>query len=645
MRFKYPLLLCVIVLCLSWIPISHAQNDVWRAWLYDDSEGRMLLINSEQQVLDNFILPKPSGFESYSYPYFVSVAPTGDHVAYTLTGLDQSRVFVIYHLFNRNIVTQYTIGAPALGAYSGVSLDYLGRPEMFSDDGRFFALSYFFNDSWALLLFDTLTGTLTQSLTSNMVGLPTQSTMLTPVPVYVDFGTVNVVFAPVASGGFFTLDHYRWDYVSNAFTQSNVFRGLTYDIEPRTGEVIYPYLDPQFPDRTDEIIGMGVHQNTIQVYSPSVLDAPFPFYSDADNVINRATFMQNGERVLVDTYPLASEGNNGVYVVANRSGTMQGVLPYQGVSLSNAFGVRDGVVFNIATVQLAPYMPFVQGMDTYAVVFVDTVNYPVGTNTGVVLYLGDEGKYPRLVWVRDTVTSNPPSPNAWAMLTPPIANNPSNNPQQPSINPTPSSGIFVGGQGRVTNQVQYLNMRLNPTTSAEILTQLAPFTVVPVVGGPQYAQGYTWWMVTYGELIGWVAAGTGDQVWLEPYSGAALPPPPAPVVSTPTSLPAPILYEPEPFAVFTLAQLNPPGSGTIISIAFEWEVLVGAESYFLQIQRCNDTGDNCQNIYGGYFYYPSFFFDITQFGYGTYRWRAFAVDFQGNQGASSDWSYFRYQMN
>lgn len=659
MRFRFPILFITILLCLSWIPISHAQDDIWRGWLYEETEGRMTLINSEQQVLDNFILPKPAGFEAYLYPYNVAVSRNGERVAYVLSSLEEARVLVVYHLVNKNIITQYDLAAPQEGIYTGTSLSYIAQPEIFSADGRFLAFSYFYNENWALLVFDLdVNGALIQSLTSNMVNLPTyQGITIAPVPVFFDFNTVHVVFAPVGGDGYYTLDSFEWDYLFNTFTQSNIFRGLAYDIEPRTGEVIFPYLDVKFPDRTAEIIGMGVHQNTVQVFSPSVLDAPFPFYSDQNNVINDAHFIQNGERVLMSLYPVVGEGSNQVYLVTDRSGAIQGILPHQGVFVSNIFNVRDGVVFNMTTSEAATYFSFMQGMDTSTVIFVDTVNFPVGTNTGISLYIGDTGKYPRLVWVRDTVNTVAPNPNTWTMLTAPIANNPSNNPpalppqqppQQPpvttSITPTPSSGIFVGGQARVTTQVEVLNVRNNPSTSATKLNELPPLTIVSVVGGPQYAQGYTWWQISIGTLTGWVAAGTGNQVWLEPFTGStSLPPPPPPVVTT--TLPAPLLYDPQPFQVFTLAEINPPGSGTIINIALEWETLVGAKNYFVQVELCDSNGDNCQSIYGGFYDFPTYFFNVTQFGYGIYRWRAYGIDMQGNQGTPSDWRYFTYRMS
>ncbi len=641
MRLKYPFVLCFLILCLSWIPISNAQEDVWRGWLYEDTEGRMTLINSEQDVLDTFILPKPIGFELYTYPYTVAVAPTGDRVAYVLTSPDEARALFVYHLVSKTFLLEYDLAAPQAGVYSGTSLGYNTQPEIFSADGRFLAFSYFYNENWALLVFDfDNNGALVQSLTSDVANLPSyQGVSVAPVPVFFDFNTVHVVFAPLGGDGYYTLDSFEWDYLFNTFTQTNIFRGLSYDIEPRTGEIIFPYLDINFPDRTAEIIGMGVHQNTVQVFSPSVLDAPFPFYNDENNIINSATFMQNGERVLMSLYPVVGEGNNQVYVVVDRSGGIQGVLPHQGVWIYNAFGVRDGVVFNMNTSEAATYFPFMAGMDTSTVIFVDTVNFPVGTNTGVSLYIGDAGKYPRLAWVGNTVNAIAPNPNTWAMLSAPIGNNPSNNPPvAPPITPTPSTGIFVGGQARVTEEVDVLNVRASASTNADKLAELQPLTVVSVIGGPQYAQGYTWWQISMGSISGWVASGTGNQVWLEPFSGStSLPPPPPPVVSG--QLPAPVLYDPLTDRVFYFDELNV--NGTTIPVVFEWETLAGAKNYFFQLEKCEEASA-CYYIYGNYVDFPSASFDITSYGFAVYRWRAVAYSPQGQEGIYSEWNYFIY---
>jgi len=645
MRLKYPLVLCFFIFCLSWIPISNAQEDVWRGWLYEDTEGRMTLINSEQDVLETFILPKPIGFELYTYPYNVAVAPTGDRVAYVLTSPDEARTLFVYHLVSKAFLLEYSLAAPQTGVYSGTSLGYNTQPEVFSADGRFLAFSYFYNENWALLVFDfDNNGSLVQSLTSDVANPPTyQGISVAPVPVFFDFNTVHIVFAPIGGDGYYTLDSFEWDYLFNTLTQTNIFRGLTYDIEPRTGEVIFPYLDIHFPDRSAEIIGIGVHQNTVQVFSPSVLDAPFPFYNDENNIINNATFMQNGERVLMSLYPVVGEGNNQVYVVVDRSGGIQGVLPHQGVWIYNAFGVRDGVVFNLNTSEAATYFPFMAGMDTSTVIFVDTVNFPVGTNTGVSLYIGDAGKYPRLAWVGNTVDSLPPNPNTWAMLTAPIANN---LPVAPPATTVPSGGLYIGAQARVTTDGDGLNLRNSATVNATKLTQLATGTIASILDGPLYIDGFTWWQVNANGVIGWVAQGDATEVWLEVYTGSlppaqppvvnTLPPPPLPVVG---QLPAPILYDPPTDRTFYFDELNV--NGTTIPVVFEWETLAGAKNYFFQLEKCEEASA-CYYVYGNYVDFPSASFDITSYGFSVYRWRAVAYSPEGQEGVYSEWNYFIY---
>jgi uncharacterized protein YraI len=40
--------------------------------------------------------------------------------------------------------------------------------------------------------------------------------------------------------------------------------------------------------------------------------------------------------------------------------------------------------------------------------------------------------------------------------------------------------------------------------------------VFSVVGGPQCADGYRWWQVSYNGLVGWTASGSGSEYWVEP---------------------------------------------------------------------------------------------------------------------------------
>ncbi len=90
------------------------------------------------------------------------------------------------------------------------------------------------------------------------------------------------------------------------------------------------------------------------------------------------------------------------------------------------------------------------------------------------------------------------------------------NQDDPACQGVPPARLTVGGQGRVTPGVPN-KLRSAPSTSAEQIGAIPGGEVFNVVGGPQCADGYLWWQVTYNGQTGWTASGTGAEYWVEPY--------------------------------------------------------------------------------------------------------------------------------
>jgi len=69
--------------------------------------------------------------------------------------------------------------------------------------------------------------------------------------------------------------------------------------------------------------------------------------------------------------------------------------------------------------------------------------------------------------------------------------------------PPPSGGKFqIGDDVRVDTDA--LNLRSSASTSASVVTVLPANAILEVVGGPQSANGYTWWRLTSGTYgTGW----------------------------------------------------------------------------------------------------------------------------------------------
>ncbi len=81
----------------------------------------------------------------------------------------------------------------------------------------------------------------------------------------------------------------------------------------------------------------------------------------------------------------------------------------------------------------------------------------------------------------------------------------------------PATHIKSGRDYQVTMLGDYLNLRKEPSTSAEVITMLRTGETVTPVDGPSEADGYRWWQVSVGQtgVTGWLADEPG---WLRPVS-------------------------------------------------------------------------------------------------------------------------------
>lgn len=80
----------------------------------------------------------------------------------------------------------------------------------------------------------------------------------------------------------------------------------------------------------------------------------------------------------------------------------------------------------------------------------------------------------------------------------------------------PSDTIGVGGYVRVAAPAG-LSFREAPNTTGTLIQVLDSGSILAVVGGPEEAEGYTWWQLRRDDgKEGWSAAGSGEDVFLEP---------------------------------------------------------------------------------------------------------------------------------
>ncbi|MCS6844883.1 MAG: SH3 domain-containing protein [Caldilineales bacterium] len=87
----------------------------------------------------------------------------------------------------------------------------------------------------------------------------------------------------------------------------------------------------------------------------------------------------------------------------------------------------------------------------------------------------------------------------------------------PTFTPTPVPGtvLIVGQPARITAPGG-LNVRRAPSVKGDRIGRFQANERVIVLEGPVEADGYRWWRVGTNQLAGWVAEGSGDEVWLSP---------------------------------------------------------------------------------------------------------------------------------
>ncbi len=75
----------------------------------------------------------------------------------------------------------------------------------------------------------------------------------------------------------------------------------------------------------------------------------------------------------------------------------------------------------------------------------------------------------------------------------------------------------VGNLGKVLPGPKN-NVRSSPSASASLSFQMEQNSVFTVIGGPQCAEGFRWWQISYNGQIGWTAEGNAAQNWVA-YAG------------------------------------------------------------------------------------------------------------------------------
>jgi uncharacterized protein YraI len=127
-------------------------------------------------------------------------------------------------------------------------------------------------------------------------------------------------------------------------------------------------------------------------------------------------------------------------------------------------------------------------------------------------------------FIQRTAQGSTPVPSATATATVTV----------PATIPNPQ-GLSVGDTVRTTTA---LNLRSGPSTTSSVIAVLLQGTQGTILGGPQAANGYTWWRIQTPNGTGWVAGNFLTRATGQPTATPTIPPGSPSPTSTPTTAPS-----------------------------------------------------------------------------------------------------------
>jgi hypothetical protein len=89
-------------------------------------------------------------------------------------------------------------------------------------------------------------------------------------------------------------------------------------------------------------------------------------------------------------------------------------------------------------------------------------------------------------------------------------------PQSVTCEGTQPSRLTPNTLARVAEATIPNNVRDAASTAGTLVGQIPGGATFTVIQGPVCADGYAWYEIQFGDLIGWTAEGTSDTYWLEP---------------------------------------------------------------------------------------------------------------------------------
>jgi len=496
--------------------VSAQDAAQWSTWLYDGEAGQAVQIAANGERLQDVALPVPAEYVpgTIRYSRALSVNNAGTRLAYRIDGRDANgaplSTFIVYDV--RQSAAIMTYNPPFAHQSDTLSVDL--NPALFNQRGSAVAYAHqtFIDDGtgnnafsmqWRIVVLDIETG---QTLFELDDRTPAMQSALggsagTHIPIVQHYEGANLDFTLLPAGSELQAINpsFRWDVLIGRVFATSAYPNVRGDSLLPTGEVVLPVVDERV---ANQLAAQAFQINALHVFRPEI-GGRAPFVAGENLDILNAFFIQNGERILFQSFNLIEGGNPDAILwrMAERDGTTLAFAQLAPIE-NQIVGTPDG---------------FVYVLDASAPLLVEVRTRSAAVEQ-VGLWTAPPGFHPVPVWVGGAQLNAQTTYEAWAQLAPPvfpeIATAPTAEPDGVSPSelstrtPIGRSGgiLFINGVAIVnTTEGDRLNLRREASLSSPVIARVERGTRVTLVEGPRAGDGFVWWRVRLPTALeGWV---------------------------------------------------------------------------------------------------------------------------------------------
>lgn len=329
-------LITAITVALFTPTLTSAQGGrAWTAWMYNPADGSIAQVAPDGRVVGALYLPLPQAYNTYGGRIVVS--PSGRYIAYSAydsTAAEQNSQLFVYDVPLGSILFGYDLAdAQTSGFDSANGFNALPDSAAFDEVNGQFAFGYLREGGaeWRVVVGDLANGAEFTSLSSGSASdvIPEHD-----VPVVRRYDGQRVTFTmvpPSDTGADGLYPAFNWNIGTGELTENGAYVTFDAAVLPATGEWLRVIHDESLR------IAGGATTNAVEAIAPS--GEGFTFYTDAESNLERAYFVEDGARVLVEVEHLAT-GQRSLRVL-NRDGSVAGELIG---ALENIKGTPSGYV-------------------------------------------------------------------------------------------------------------------------------------------------------------------------------------------------------------------------------------------------------------------------------------------------------------